>query len=310
MMKKLLMVGLAALGMSLVGQAMSLEAASQRIHEAATNPATMTAIMKQLSAQDQVTFLDRVNEAIAGLPAQEEERVALYLNANSAALKGAAKGNLTTLLAEVYATVPLTALTVINEGFAKDLLARDANPAKPISDAQMVAIATAVMNKVQERTVNTPNAGERNAFALLTMERAAQGSPANLRETLLAGMTDPATRETAKTTWLPATRGEGQTQTYAPMLGQTQDISSEPPIVPIVLQFAGPQQQMALLADLAGPVGANPNLGAVLPEGSNTSLDFLGAESGMSRQPESDDPRDPWSGAAEEPRGYDYQLED
>ena len=67
-MKKIMMIGIAALATMAMAQEMSLADASGQLDAAAGNPATMTSITKQLSASDQVTFLARVNASIDALP--------------------------------------------------------------------------------------------------------------------------------------------------------------------------------------------------------------------------------------------------
>ncbi len=189
---------LAAAAVVTGAQALSLADASAKIGDAIANPAVMTSTVKQLSASDQVAFLARVNAAIDALPGSPAEKAANYVKANSAALKGAAKGNLAALLAEVFATVPPEVLTVINERFAADLFNRAANPARPISDEQMATLALKTMEKIQSRTAGVDNAAVRNTFAVLMFLRASGGTPANLKSQLLAQYKDSAARDLAE----------------------------------------------------------------------------------------------------------------
>ncbi len=312
-MNKLLLIGLLAFGLSLNVHALSFEEASGNIDTVVMNPAEMTATMKQLSPEDQVKFLARVNAAIEALPASQAEKTAMYLNVNSAALKGAAKGNLISLLAEIFATVPPYALTVLNERFAADLLARNANPARPISDQQVETIAKSLLAKVQERNASNADADVSNTFALLMMLRVAGGTPANLAETLLATYSDPAVREKAATVWIPAALGQDRPQSYDPMLNDVDAASmesAEAPAVPVVLLIAGPQTQVALLSDLSGPLSSTPALGAVMPEHSIDIPNMMPELTDINRRPESDDPQDKWSGdnSRDEPEGYTFQI--
>ena len=85
-MKKILMIGIAALASVAMAQELSLADASSKIGEAAGNPATMTSLMKQLKAGDQAAFVARVNQTIDAMPGSASEKAAAYLTANSAAL--------------------------------------------------------------------------------------------------------------------------------------------------------------------------------------------------------------------------------
>ncbi len=250
-MKKLLMVITMAMASVLVAQDKTISSADARgkIGEIINDPAAMTSVMKQLAASDQASFLADVNAAIADMPGSPEEKTAKYLSVNSAALKGAQKGNLTTLVAEVFATVPPEALTILNESFASNMFNRNADPTKTYTDAQYVEIATNLLAKVQERTATADNAGVRNAFAVLMLIRGSNGSPADLRDTLVGALKDPETRSLAQNEWLSPALGVGQEKTYDPMLGAA-DAGRQPDpdmVLAVSLKCSGD----ALVADLA-----------------------------------------------------------
>ena len=135
-MKKLIMVIVMALAGTLVAQdkSMTLADARGKIGDVIADPASMTSIMQQLSAEDQTAFLADVNAAIAKMPGSTDEKTQKFLDVDTAALKGAKEGNLPTLVAEVFATVPPNSLTVINERFAADLFNRAADPSKTYTD--------------------------------------------------------------------------------------------------------------------------------------------------------------------------------
>ena len=189
-MKKLLMVATMAIASVLVAQDKTMSSADARgkIGDIIDNPASMTSVMKQLAASDQASFLADVNAAIADMPGSPEEKTSKYLDVNTAALKGAQKGNLTTLVAEVFATVPPEALTAINESFASGMFNRKADPSKTYTDDQYVDISTNLLAKVQERNATADNAGVRNTFAVLMLIRGSNGSPADLRDTLVGSL--------------------------------------------------------------------------------------------------------------------------
>ena len=261
-MKKIMMIGIAALASVALAQELSLADASSKAGDAASNPATMTALTKQLGAADQVAFLARVNQTIDAMPGSAADKAATYLNANTAALKGAAKGNVMALLAEVFATVPPEALTVINESFAANLFNRTADATKTYTDEEFVQRALAAMADIQKRNDAADNAGVRDTFAVLMFLRASNGSPADLANTLTEKF-DAKTQELARNEWIPPALND---RNYDPMLGAAG--AGEQPEAAQVLRLAGPQVSAALLADLsAGDVVGMPNTSSMFDTG-------------------------------------------
>lgn len=298
-MKKILMIGLAALATLAGAQEMSLADASGKIGEAVSDPAVMTATVRQLSAADQVAFLAKVNEAIANMPGSSAEKAAAFLNANKAALKGAKAGNLAQLLAEVFATVPPEALTVLNESFASDLFNRASNP--DMSDAAFVALVQNTMKAIAARNASSDNAAVRDTFAALMFLRASNGSPADLADTLVGDL-PPASQEVAKREWIPAAMGVGQDQSYEPLLGAA---DADEAVAPeLVLRVAGPQTFDALLSDLATknstPVYDASRVAAEID--ARVGVINLGTADIL---PRTTDPTVPWYPG--ESRGYDWQ---
>ncbi len=258
-MKKLLaIVALAAVSvLSAADKPMALADARGKIGAIVNDPPAMTAVMKQLSAEDQVAFLSEVNAAIAKMPGSADEQAAKFLAVDRAALLGAKEGNLTALVAEVYATVPPNALTVVNESFAADLFNRSADPSKTFSDGQFKAIAQDVVDAVEKRTATADSAGVRNTFAILMMIRASNGSPADLRDSLVASLDDATTRDLAQNEWISPALGVGQEKTYDPMLGAAD--AGVQPDADVTMNLIEPYNVSlpALLGDLASECSLN-----------------------------------------------------
>jgi len=228
--------------------AASLADARAKIGESVSDVAVLTATIKTLSADDQVTFLSEVNGAIAKMPGSVESKAAAFLDANRAAIKAASgKGNVRKLLAEVFATVPLEALTVINERFAAELFNRAANPSVTYTDDQYVSIVKPMMEMIADRNKESDNAAVRDAFAVLMFVRASNGTPADLADTLLAYVPE-ASRETAKNEWLASALADGAEKSYAPMLDVV-GAGAEPDLG-VVVRLAGPDLLSSLLSDL------------------------------------------------------------
>ena len=250
-MKKLLMIGTMAIASVLLAQDKTMSSADARgkIGDIIANPASMTSVMKQLAAADQASFLADVNAAISKMPGSPEEKTSKFLDVNTAALKGAQKGNLTTLVAEVFATVPPESLTAINESLAAGMFNRKADPSKTYTDDQYVDISTNLLAVVQARNATADNAGVRNTFAILMLIRGSEGSPADLRDTLVGSLTDAETRNLAQNEWISPALGQGQEKSYDPMLGAA-DAGNQPDLnIVIISPFSSAAD--ALLSDLA-----------------------------------------------------------
>ena len=229
----------------------SLASARSQIDKAIASPETMTQLMKGLSAADQKQFLAEVNKAISDMPASIEEKTAKFLNVDSAALKGAAPGNLSTLVAEVFATVPTESLTVLSERFASDLFSRTADSKATYTDEQYTQIAMDLMSKVNERCEETDNGSPRAAFAILMLVRASGGSPADLADKLADTLKHDDARELAKTEWLPSALGlDGREPSYESILASAD--AGRRPDFDMTLVIAGPQFHDMLLSDLVG----------------------------------------------------------
>lgn len=250
-MKKILM--LLAIAVSLFAIAapqaktISIADARAKIGEVIKNPAAMTNLMKQLSDEDQKTFVADVNAAISKMPASNEERTAMLLNVNKAAIRGAGKGNLANIVAEVFATAPVESLTVLNESFAQDLFNRDADPSNPLSDEQFEKIAESLIATVNERTAKTDDGAVRSSFAIAMIVNAANGSMPELGAKLAETLPEES-REIAKNEWIPAATQEGE-KNYDSMLGAA-DAGVEPNMT-LTLKVAGPQFMDMMLSDFA-----------------------------------------------------------
>ena len=226
----------------------SLADARASIGDCIKTPSKMTETMKKLSAEDQKAFLGEVNEAIAAMPGSNESQAATFLNVNRAALKGAGKGNLATLVAEVFATVPPEFLPVISDSFASDLFNRSADPSVTYTDQQYIAIASNTMAKVSERMSDVDNGAARATFAAVMLVKASNSSPDGLVDALVSTL--PAdSQDAARNEWIPAATAAGDSQSYEPLLEAAAATGSAPSSA-VVIRIAGPQLLDAMLGDL------------------------------------------------------------
>lgn len=220
-----------------------------KVSECAQNAQVLRETISQVSPEDQVAMLAEVNEAIAKMPGSDEVKAARFYAANSAAMRGAAKGNLPAVLAEMFATVPPEFLTDLNERFAKEIFSRTANPDRVFTDDQFTTLATNTMAVINARCEKAENSGVRETFAALMFLRASGGSPENLMDVLVSTMPDEKNRELAANEWIKPAMGNGQEQTYDPMLGVAQ--AGEEPDHAVVTRLAGNGGEMtSMLASL------------------------------------------------------------
>jgi len=190
-----------------------------KVGACAQNPALLQQTIGQLSAADQLAFLGQVNQAISAMPGSKDQKAAAFYAANKAAVVGATRENRTAVLAEVFATVPVEVLTIINERFAEELLNRKDSPS--VTDNRFIEISTNVMAAVDQRVSSVENGGARAAFAAMMLVRASGGSPEGLANTLADMISDSTASQEAKSTWLPAALS-GDTPSYDQILGSTQ----------------------------------------------------------------------------------------
>ena len=152
------------------------------------------------------------------------------------------------MLAEVYATVPPEALTLVNESFAKTFFSRGDGK---VSDEAMKQVALDAMKAIKERNAGNDNESVRDAFAALMFIRASGGKPEDLRQALTDTLPSQEAREVAASEWFPAALGEGREQTYEPMLAVA-NVDKAPKIDDDRFALAGESIfQGSLLADLS-----------------------------------------------------------
>lgn len=213
-------------------------------------PNKITAVVQGLSSSEQKQFVAEMNSAIEKMPGSVDEKAAAFLNANHAAVKGAQKGNVSALIAETFATVPPQALAAISESFAAKLINRAADPTTTYSDDQFASIAKNLMETINKRVAESDDSSARSVLAIVMLEGASNGSPANLGDMLAETLSNAEARELAKSEWLPAARDKENPQRFEPLLAATDQ--GLKPDYEFILKIAGPQNLDAVLSDLDG----------------------------------------------------------
>ena len=273
-MKKMLTSVVAAafaLCVNAADETMSYADARSQITDVIADAEAMGKVVSKLSADDQVSYLSDVNEAIVKLQASTEEKVAKAVAVNRAALKTAKKGNLAKLLAEMFAVAMHEALAVANERFADELFNRAADPTKTFSDAEFETIAAETLTVVNDRCNELDDAAVRETFAILMFLRASNGTPVELENSLVALLPTAEARELAAKEWIPAAMGRDQQKSYEPMLAAADAGRAADP--QLVMRLASPQTMDSLLADLNWQVRTKDGKKAVTQILDSSTLD-------------------------------------
>lgn len=228
----------------------SLADARGQIDKVIASADQMKETMKKLSAEDQKAFLAEVNKAISEMPGSPEEKAAMFLSMNLAAVSSAEKGNSATLLAEVFATVPPEALPVISEVFSDKLLSRTEGSNASFNDAQYEKIAVETIGAVSERCEETDNGTARTTFAILMFLRASPGTAETLENSLVNVFKNDDSKDLARECLEAAQGKDGHEQSYEPLLAAAD--AGRRPDAAAVLVIAGPQYTTAVISDLNG----------------------------------------------------------
>jgi len=180
------------------------------------------------------------------------------------------------VLAEVFATVPPEFLTDINERFAKEFFDRKAPQNASVTDEGYEDLCTNTMAVVSARCEKAENAGVRESFAVCMFVRASDGSPSNLKDTLIAMMPDASNREIAANEWINPALGVGQEQSYDAMLGSAG--AGEEPNHAVVTSLSGSAEVMTgMLGDLAAQGSPMETSAAKLGAGGALAPSIAGA---------------------------------
>ena len=147
------------------------------------------------------------------------------------------------VLAEIYATVPPEALTVINEEFAKNEFSRPPN----IDDDDFTNIVVQTMAAIAQRTSTAEAGGVRTAFAGLMFIRAA-GSASDATTAAVIAALPSDVQADAQNSWIPSALGQGQAGSYDAMLAPAQ--AGDEPDHAVVVSLTPAQTIDSMLLDL------------------------------------------------------------
>ena len=244
-MKKILMAMVAVAGAMLLSAEMPRSEWHAKVGDCALDPNALKDTMSQLSSADKTAFLAEVNAAIDKMPGSAESKAAKFLAANRAAVASAGAADRAAVLAEVYATVPPEALTVINEEFAKNEFARPAT----MTDDEYTNIVAQTMQKINQRTSSAESGAVRSTFAGLMFIRAAGSASEGATSAVVSSM--PSESQGDASSWISSAMGtNGSPATYDPMLASSQ--AGDEPSAQAVLDIIPMQRVDSMLGDLQG----------------------------------------------------------
>ena len=241
-MKKILMAMVAAAGAMLLSAEMPRSEWHAKVGDCALDPNALKSTISQLSPADKTAFLAEVNAAIEKMPGSAESKAAKFLAANRAAVAGAGAEDRAAVLAEVFATVPPEALTVISEEFAKSEFARPAT----MTDDEYTNIVAQTMQKINQRTSSAESGAVRSTFAGLMFIGAAGTASDATAAAVIASM--PSEAQGDATSWIADATGKNGAASYDSMLAASQ--SGDEPNPEVVLKIAPSQRVDSMLGDL------------------------------------------------------------
>ena len=253
-MKKLIMAIVAVAGAMVLSAQMPRSEWHAKVGDCALDPEALKATISQLSSEDKTAFLAEVNAAIEKMPGSDEVKAAKFLAANRAAVAGAGSADRAAVLAEVYATVPPEALTVINEEFAKNEFARPPT----MTEDEFTNVVAQTMKQIVQRTSSAESGGVRAGFAGLMFVRAA-GDAAGATSDIVVSSLPSDVQGDARNSWLPSALGQGgQSPSYDSMLAPAQ--AGDEPNHAVVVSLSPAQTIDSMLLDLQA--GGIPGAGS------------------------------------------------
>lgn len=231
---------------------------SARVGDAAKDASVLKSVMAELQSDKaaQLKLIAEVNAAIAQMPVSPEAQAQYFANAAKVSLESVSKDNVTAATAEIYATVPVEQLPVVNDILSKTCFNRNADATKSYSDAEFTQKAQQIMDAVSARVAkdDVSYTSERDALAIDMLAKASGGTPAGLANDLADRYVPESDREDAKTAWLPeAAKGEYTSINAAAHV----DEASEPDLSRVTIHTTGAGETGASLLASIG-MGETP----------------------------------------------------
>jgi len=211
----------------------------KKIGESVTQESVLRETITQVSPDERVEFTQRVLKAVTRLPVSPEEKAAAFVRAAVGCIAGATGEVKYTVIAEVFAGVPVEFLPLVTEELAK----RFDQEYNKLTDEQYEVIATAAVRAAVIRNAKTDEPSVRNTFVILAFLRGAKNP--GLEEKLLALLPDDRMRGLVAS-WLPAALKD---RNYDALLAAA-DVDALTLSSDAVLQLVGHTMMDRLLAEM------------------------------------------------------------
>ncbi|MBP5320666.1 MAG: hypothetical protein J6334_06735 [Kiritimatiellae bacterium] len=162
----------------------------QKVSDCAADVSVLKSTLSQVPAADRVEFTQKVLKAVNALPVTPEEKSKAFVEAMSACLDVNAGAQKLDLIAEVFATVPVSYLPAVTEQLAANLKRNN------LSDAAYETLASRAIEVASKRNAKTDEPAVRDTFVTLAFLRGAK-DPAALQDKLIAKLPDEHNRQVA-----------------------------------------------------------------------------------------------------------------
>ena len=185
--------------MSLLAQGVELTRSQwlKKIGPSVMDESVLKETLTQVSDSDKVEFVQRLMTAVSRMPVEPEKKAATFVNAAVACIQGAKDETRYDVIAEVFATVPISFLPIVTE----ELSRRFNQEFNKLSDEAYENIAKSVMKVAEERNARTEDPAVRDTFVALAFLRGTDNT--TLEAKLLELIGDERTRRLVAG-WLPA----------------------------------------------------------------------------------------------------------
>lgn len=162
----------------------------QKVSESASNVSVLKETMSQVPAEDRVEFTQKVLKAVNALPVTPEEKSNAFVQAMSACLDVDAGAQKLDLIAEVFATVPVSYLPAVTEQLASSLKRNN------LSDSAYETLANKAIEVASKRNAKTDEPAVRDTFVTLAFLRGAK-DPNAMKDKLIAALPDKHSQKVA-----------------------------------------------------------------------------------------------------------------
>ena len=162
----------------------------QKVSDSAANVSVLKETMSQVPAEDRVEFTQKVLKAVNALPVTPEEKSNAFVQAMAACLDVDAGAQQLDLIAEVFATVPVSYLPAVTEQLASNLKRNN------LSDSAYETLANKAIEVASKRNAKTDEPAVRDTFVTLAFLRGAK-DPNAMKDKLIAAIPDKHSQKVA-----------------------------------------------------------------------------------------------------------------